>query len=116
MFAVGIETHPLDAAMMAAMVGAERVQHDRMVDRAVVADRIGAQLAFVTLARLAIRHVEGLLVRRQQHRPRGYRVEGDASGDPGTAIVALEAEHRAVLEERKIAGPNGITGWRGSVK
>src|SRR6266545_6830192 len=99
--AVGIETHALDAAVVAAMIGAEAVQHDRVIDGAVVADRIGAQLPFVTLARLAIRHVQGLLVRRQQHRARGDRVEGDTRGDPGAAIVALEPEHRAVLEERK---------------
>src|SRR5262249_56869153 len=41
---VAIETHALDSAMLAAMIFAEYVQNDGMLERAIGADRVGTQL------------------------------------------------------------------------
>jgi hypothetical protein len=43
--AIGIKAHTLDTAMLAAMIFAECVENDRMIERAFGADRVGAQLA-----------------------------------------------------------------------
>ena len=60
---LGIQAHALNAAMMPAMIRAEGVQHDRMIERAVAPNRIGAQLALLAFARLAVSDVERLLIR-----------------------------------------------------
>src|SRR5262249_25636242 len=52
--AVAIETHALDSAMLAAMIFAENVQNDGMLERAVGADRVGTQLAPLLRTRQAV--------------------------------------------------------------
>jgi hypothetical protein len=64
-FAFPVETHPLDTAMMPTVIRSECVQHNRMIERAVVTDGICAQLAPLTFARFAVGHVKRLLIWRQ---------------------------------------------------
>src|SRR5215475_14248382 len=103
--AVSVKAHAFDAAMRSAMIGTEHVQHDRMIERAVVADRIRTQFAALAVARLSVGDIKRLLVRRQQHGARADRVVGEPRRHPGAAVVAGEPQHRAMIEERKDRRP-----------
>src|SRR5262249_56555807 len=63
--ALGVEAHAFDPAVGSANVTAERMHHGAGPEAAVVANRIGTQLAPVLGARLAVGHIERLLVARQ---------------------------------------------------
>ena len=76
-----------------------------MIDGAVGADRIGAQLARLRGARLAVGDIERVAVGRERHRARRCRVVGDAARHPGAPVVALEAQHRTMIQEGKDRRP-----------
>jgi len=61
--AFGVKAHSLNAAVMAAVIQTKRVQEDWMIERAVVANRIGAQFSLLAFARLAVSNVKRLLIR-----------------------------------------------------
>ena len=76
-----------------------------MIERAVVADGICAQLAPLTFARLAVGDVKRFLIWRQQYRAGADRVVGQPGRDPGSAVIALKTQHRAMIEKREDRRP-----------
>src|SRR6516225_1029256 len=111
--AVAIETHALDSAMLAAMIFAENVQNDGMLERAVGADRVGTQLAPLLRTRQAVGDVKRALVVREQHRAGADGVVGEPRRRPGAAVVAFKAQHRAVVKEWKDRWPKRDDGMAG---
>jgi hypothetical protein len=72
-----------------------------MIEGTVAANGIGAQFAALAFARLTISDIERFLVGRQQDRARADGIVGHPRCHPGAAIIALEPQHGAVIEERK---------------
>src|SRR5262245_8217150 len=111
--AVAIKAHALDSAMLAAMIFAENMENDGMLERAVGADRVGTQLAALLRTRQAVGDVKRVLIMREQHRARADRVVGEPRGRPGAAVVAFKAQHRAVVKEWKDRWPERNEGMAG---
>src|SRR5215471_2714575 len=111
--AVAIEAHALDSAMLAAMIFAENVENDGMLERAVGADRVGTQLARLLRTRQAVGDVKRALVVREQHRAGADGVVGEPRRRPGAAVVAFKAQHRAVVKEWKDRWPERNDGMAG---
>src|SRR5262249_58440739 len=98
---------------LAAMMFAENVQNDGMLERAVGADRVGTQLAPLLRTRQAVGDVKRALVVREQHRAGADGVVGEPRRRPGAAVVAFNAQHRAVVKEWKDRWPERNDGMAG---
>src|SRR5262249_18764022 len=99
--AVAIKAHALDSAMLAAMIFAENVQNDGMLERAVGVVRVGTQLTPLLRTRQAVGDVNRVLVVREQHRARADGVVGQPRRRPGAAGAVSEAVQRAVVKDWK---------------
>src|SRR5712691_7939893 len=84
----GVETHSLNAAVMATVIRTKRMQQDRMIERTIIANWVGAQFPPLAFARLAVGDVKRFLIRRQQHSARADRVMCKPGRDKGAAVIA----------------------------
>ena len=102
---IGVQAHPVNAPVDGAGVPAEGVEHVVGAQAPVVVDGIGPQLPVqVETLAVALRHVEGLAVGRDQDAVGHGGVEGNPGRGVGAVGLGVGPNHRAVVQLLHLAG------------
>src|SRR5579883_1064176 len=89
----GIETHSVDTAMFA-----EIVQDFAGAERAVVFDRVSAQLALLLLFAAALRNIEDAVIERKQQAVGTSGIEGYSLDRPGSSRLWIQTVNGIVRQ------------------